>query len=98
MQVPEGGKQLDIVASPESGYTVSYLRAVVHHAKIYIRPMQKDLSLEPINEPVVNLCGPCSGIKDFSLCVQSHPKRNALHVVRWCLTSLREHIVVCKKG
>ena len=52
LRVPEGGKQLDVIASPESGYTVSYLRAVVHHAKIYIRPMQKDLSLEPIKEPV----------------------------------------------
>lgn len=52
LRVPEGGKQLDIIASPESGYTVSYLRAVVHHVKIYIRPMQKDLSLEPMKELV----------------------------------------------
>jgi hypothetical protein len=60
LRVPEGGKQLDVIASPESGYTVSYLRAVVHHAKIYIMPMQKDLSLEPIKEPVSS--GYCSKI------------------------------------
>ena len=48
LRVPEGaGKLLQIIASPESGYTVSYLRAVVHHAKIYIRPMQKSLCTEP---------------------------------------------------
>ena len=52
LRVPEGGKHLDIIASTESGYTVSYLRAVAHQAKIYIRPMQKDLSLEPIKELV----------------------------------------------
>ena len=52
LRVPEGGKGLNVISSPESGYTVSYLKAVVHHAKIYIRPLQKDLSLEPANEPV----------------------------------------------
>lgn len=54
LRVPEGGgKQLDVIASPESGYTVSYLRAVVHHAKIFIRPLQKDLSLEPQKDEVI---------------------------------------------
>ncbi len=52
LRVPEGGKQLDVIACPESGYTVSYLRAVVHYAKIYIRPMQKELSLDPIKDEV----------------------------------------------
>ena len=58
LRVPEGGKNLDVIACPSSGYTVSYLRAVVHHAKIYIRPLQKDLSLEPLKEPVslLTLC------------------------------------------
>lgn len=53
LRIPEGGgKQLDIIAAPETGYTVSYLRAVVHHAKIYIRPMQRNLSLEPVKKEV----------------------------------------------
>ncbi len=48
LRVPEGGgKMLDVIASPDSGYTVSYLKAVVHHAKIYVRPLQQDLSLDP---------------------------------------------------
>lgn len=50
--VSEGGKQLDVIASPANGYTVSYLRVVIHHAKIFIRPLQKDLSLEALKEPV----------------------------------------------
>ena len=48
LRVPEGGgKLLQVIASPESGYTVSYLRAVVHHAKIYIRPIQNNLDSDP---------------------------------------------------
>ena len=47
-----GGKQLDIIAAPDSGYTVAYLRAVVHHAKMYIRPMQRNLSLDPVKDEV----------------------------------------------
>ena len=35
-----GGKLLQVIASPENGLSVSYLRAVVHHAKIFIRPLQ----------------------------------------------------------
>ena len=53
LRVPEGGgKQLDVIAAPDSGYTVSYIRAVVHHAKIYIRPMQRNISLDPVKEEV----------------------------------------------
>ena len=48
LRVPEGGgKLLQVIASPESGYTVTYLRAVVHHAKVYVRPMQNNLDPDP---------------------------------------------------
>ncbi len=36
-----GGKTLQRIAMPRNGYTLKYLRCVVHHAKIYIRPIQK---------------------------------------------------------
>ena len=56
LRVPDcGGKQLDIIAIPESGYSASYasyLKAVVHHAKVYIRSMQRNLSLEPVKQEV----------------------------------------------
>lgn len=41
-----GGKRLQVIACPPNGYTVAYLRAVVHHATVYIRPLQRDLSVE----------------------------------------------------
>ena len=54
LRVPDGGKRLDIIAAPETGYNIEYLRAVVHHAKFYIRPLQNDLSLNPINLKTVS--------------------------------------------
>ncbi len=51
-----GGLQLlrthNEIDVPPSGYCVSYLKAVVHNAKIYIRPLQKELSIEPENDEV----------------------------------------------
>ena len=45
LRVPEGGgKVLQEIAIPQSGYTIPYLRAVVHHAVVYIRPLQRHLS------------------------------------------------------
>ena len=47
-----GGKQLEVIATPDSGYDVPFLKAVVHHAKIYIRPLQNNLSLSPLKKEV----------------------------------------------
>ena len=41
-------RELVAIPIPESGYTVDYLKAIVHNAKLYIRPLQSDLSLEPL--------------------------------------------------
>ena len=50
MRTPEGGgKILDVIASPESGYNVPYLKAVVHQAKIYIQPLQQNPVLEEVS-------------------------------------------------
>ena len=38
--------KLDIIPPP-SGYTVAYLKSVTGQAKIYIRPLQKDLDPSP---------------------------------------------------
>ena len=35
---------------PQQSYSVPYLRAVVHSARIFIRPLQRDLSLLPDKE------------------------------------------------
>ena len=51
LRLPEGGgKVLQAIACPKNGYSVPYLRAVVHHAKIYLRPLQKDLDTDENGE------------------------------------------------
>lgn len=37
---------LVVIPQPPEGYTVDYLREVVRQAKVYIRPLQKDLPME----------------------------------------------------
>ena len=39
---------LEVVPSPTDGYTASYLKDVVGQGKVYIRPIQRDLSLTPV--------------------------------------------------
>ena len=46
LRIQEGGKTLHSIETPKNGFTVPFLRAVVHHAVIYIRPLQKNLSTE----------------------------------------------------
>ena len=50
-----GGKRLKIIACPPKGYTVAYLRAVVHHAIVYIRPLQRDLCVEVESSQAVSV-------------------------------------------
>ena len=47
-----GGKELMLIDIPQGGYSVDYLRGVVKSAKIYIRPLQKDLDIEPLENKV----------------------------------------------
>ena len=38
-------KELEIIPQPGDGYTVEYLKAVAHQAKVFIRPLQQNLEL-----------------------------------------------------
>ena len=40
----------DVIPPPPSGYDVTYLKSVAGQAKIYVRPLQKDLDLTPTGE------------------------------------------------
>ena len=40
-------RSLDVIPPPPSGYAVEYLKSVAGQAKIYIRPLQRDLDLAP---------------------------------------------------
>ena len=47
LRTGEGGsRELEVVRMPAGGYTTEYLKAVIHNAKLYIRPLQSDLSVE----------------------------------------------------
>ena len=47
MRTEEGNsRDLVVIPQPVEGYTASYLKTVVQHAKIYIRPLQQDLPLD----------------------------------------------------
>lgn len=42
----KGSKCLDVIDVPPTGCNVNYLKAIVHNARVFIRPLQRDLSLE----------------------------------------------------
>ena len=50
LRVSDSGrsKGLEMIPVPSGGYTASYLKDVAQQAKIYIRPIQRHLSLEPV--------------------------------------------------
>ena len=48
-------KYLTCIPPPSGGYTTTYLKSVVHQAKLYIRPLQQNLDLTPAPEDV-NVC------------------------------------------
>ena len=47
---PNTNRELCVIPPSPAGYTVDYLKSMVSQAKIYIRPIQKDLSLKPVDE------------------------------------------------
>ena len=44
------GRGLEVFPVPRDGYTVSYLKEVALQAKIYIRPIQQNLSVRPLTD------------------------------------------------
>lgn len=54
---PNNNRELCVIPPKCGGYAVEYLKNVVSQAKIFIRPIQKDLSLTPlvVNEDLVSL-------------------------------------------
>jgi hypothetical protein len=53
MRAEEGGsRELQPIEMPAGGYTCEYLKAVAHSAKVYIRPLQADLNMDPCAQEV----------------------------------------------
>lgn len=54
LRISEGTRRvLEVIPQPPSGYTAEYLKECVHQAKIYIRPMQRDLPDAALSSNVV---------------------------------------------
>lgn len=80
-----GGKTLHSIETPKNGFTVPFLRAVVHHAVIYIRPLQKNLSTEE---------DACS-----TMSLDAPPMEKCLVCNEYVLESeLRVHLVQCRRS
>ena len=47
-----GAKELVLIDIPHDGYSVEYLRAVVKSAKVFIRPLQRDLDCSQLENKV----------------------------------------------
>ncbi len=54
LRVSDRSRTLEIIPLPPEGYTVSYLKDVVQQAKLYVRPIQKNLSLELVGTASVS--------------------------------------------
>lgn len=53
LKLDEGSRKcLNVVTPPTGGYNPAYLKAIFLQAKIYIRPLQKNLVLTPLGEEV----------------------------------------------
>ena len=52
---------LEVIPAPADGYTTTFLKEVVGQGKIYIRPIQRDLPLEPILSTTVSYVTTCVG-------------------------------------
>lgn len=53
LRAPEAGRrELVVTDMPHDGYSVECLQAVVKSAKLYIRPLQRDLDMSPLMKEV----------------------------------------------
>ncbi|XP_019853033.1 PREDICTED: uncharacterized protein LOC109582636 [Amphimedon queenslandica] len=83
LRTHDRSKLLIEIEVPPSGYTVAYLKPVVHNAKIFIRPLQKDLSLEPEKDDWEL---PCSVEEECMFCKE-----------KISINVLRKHLENCKE-
>ena len=67
------GRQLEEIPIPPDGYSVEYLKSVVHNAKVYIRPLQTTLNLTatPCNVRYIQILSTKYGL--FSLFAEVRP-------------------------
>ena len=72
-------RELTVIPAPSGGYTTSYVKSIVNQAKVYIRPLQKDLSLE---EEIVSAEEPVSTVSmhiNINIELQKHTYKLQVH-------------------
>ena len=92
-----GGRELILIDRPKTGYTPQYVKSVICSAKIYIRPLQKDLDLSHSNEAVV-LQVNVSGL--FGIRFLQGVNRDIKQECQTCgsiipMNQLKEHLAEC---
>lgn len=50
LRLETGTQNLEIIPPPPVGYSIEFLKAVVQQAKVYIRPLQRDLNITPCED------------------------------------------------
>ncbi len=53
--LPSNSREFFVIPPDGAGYTVKYLKPIVNQAKVFVRPMQKDLDLTPMRPNKVEL-------------------------------------------
>ena len=58
LRLAENSHNMVEIEGPDNGMTVQYLKDILNHAKLYIRPLQKDITnedMKPYSTPQVRL-------------------------------------------
>ena len=105
MRVGESGQRaLHVIPPLPDGYSVTYLKEVVRQAKVYIRPLQKDLTLDP--EPfsvsaavcIVIYMHVCTCLITFFPLQDCPSESCTVCGVEVPLPQLRDHLQSCKRS
>ena len=81
MHAKPGSRELNVIREGQNGYTVDFLKRFVGQGRLYVRPIQRDLDLNPETvkidhgDVVEEIC---------NYCLNTFP-----------MNQLREHIYVC---
>ena len=55
LRLAENSHNMVVIEGPDNGMTVRYLKDILNYAKLYIRPLQKDITMKPYSTPQVRL-------------------------------------------
>ena len=98
LRVMDKTKTLDVITAPPEGYTVAFLKDIAQQAKLYIRPIRNNLSMDAIPSAVVVCCSLLIVNFHFNTncSVQRGPKEKCRNCHQLIIQSeLRNHMEKC---